>query len=165
MIGKVKGERVGTNKDGTGNVRLLQVEITSPEDIQTIELIANGGEEYNPPLDSLVLIDDVGKAWRLGVALNDGITPTMDEGEKKIYSVASGAIQAYINLLNDGIIEINGNADFAVSYNDMKTAFDGFVTDFNAHTHPTAATGPPSTPTTPSTADMSAAKVDEVKLP
>jgi len=165
LIGKVTGSRIAKNKDGAGNVRLLQVEITTPEDIQTVELISGGGEEYNPPNDSLVLITQVSDAWKLGIGINDGIAPSMDEGERKIYSIAAAAISAYINLLNDGIIEINGNSDFAVRYNALKTAFDQLKSDYNAHKHPTAATGPPSIPDTISTADMSPSKVDEVKLP
>jgi hypothetical protein len=58
--------------------------------------------------------------------------------------------------------------DYAVAYKDMKEAYDQLRDDFNAHVHdynagPTPATTP--TPKTPSTADMSAAKVESVRLP
>lgn len=75
-------------------------------------------------------------------------------------------------------VEVNGNADFAVAYNDLKAAFDQLKSDFdnfvnlkyNLHVHPGVVAGPASTGVTPlvgasSTADMSGAKVDTVKLP
>ena len=83
-----------------------------------------------------------------------------------------------IILKDDGIVEINGNADFAVAFNDLKTAFDQLKNDFNnfvtikynLHVHPGVLSGGASTAVTPATgtataADMSNAKVAEVKLP
>jgi len=82
-----------------------------------------------------------------------------------------------ITLTPGGIIELNGNADFVTAYTDLKIAFDqlktdlnNFITIFNAHIHSGVTTGPGSsgsspTPGTPSTADMSGAKVDTVKVP
>ena len=173
--GTVTGNEIKKNRDGTGKRRLLQVEISDPDDIQTVELMSAAGEDVDPPVDSRVLIIDVGAAYKIAIAADDGIEPSMDEGEKKIYSIDGGAISAFINFLNTGVLELNGNADFAVRFNELKSAFDELVTDFNnlvtvhdTHMHPTAATGPPSLPTvtgTSSAADMSAAKIDEIKVP
>lgn len=88
----------------------------------------------------------------------------------------------YISLLDTDIVEINGTADFAVAYTDLKSAFDqlagdfdNLVTAYNAHIHITTATvaatptpgviAPTTSSGTPTTADMSGAKVDTVKLP
>ena len=163
-VGRVTGETIGPNKDGAKDVRLLQVEISGPDDVQTVELLTSGGEEINPPLNSLVLVVGVGGAWKFGIAIDDNIVPSMDVGEKKLYSTAAGAIAAFINLLSTGIIELNGNADFAIRYGAMKTAFDLLLSDHNSHQH-TETGGTTSAPITPSIADMSGAKVDEVKLP
>jgi len=77
------------------------------------------------------------------------------------------------------MIELNGNADNAVRYSELETGFnqlkqdhDDLVTGFNAHMHATAAPGapspptpaPPNVPASPSTADITSSKVDEVKL-
>jgi len=77
-----------------------------------------------------------------------------------------------VTLTPGGIIELNGNADFVTAFNDMKVAFDQLVSDFNNHTHTTTAVtgggGSPgviATPSPGSTADMSNAKVDTVKVP
>ncbi len=87
-------------------------------------------------------------------------------GGEKLYSISSGSIQAFINIKNDGIIEINGNSDFAVRFNALQTAFDQLKSDFNAHTHASVTSlGTPTVPIPQSTADITPAKVDEVKLP
>jgi len=76
-----------------------------------------------------------------------------------------------VKLTPGGDIELNGDGDFVTAFNDMKTAFDQLVSDFDAHIHTTTATvgvGAPgviSVPTIPSTADMTAAKVASVKVP
>jgi len=86
-----------------------------------------------------------------------------------------------ITLTASTVLELNGNADFAVRYNSLKTAFDqlktdhdNFVTLFNAHIHITTATvaatpvpgviAPTVSPGLPSTADMAGAKVTTVKI-
>lgn len=164
VIGEVTGSEVSVNKDGLNNVRLIQTEITDPDDIQTVQLVRQAGEDYNPPVGSKMLIVQAGKSWKLGIIFDDVIDPSMAEGERKIYSIAGGIIKAFINWLADGVIEINGNTDFAVAFNDLKAGFDQLVTDYNAHTHsaPGGATG---TPQTPTTASVDAAKVNNVKLP
>lgn len=65
-------------------------------------------------------------------------------------------------------------SDFAVKFNELKTAFDQLKSDHNSfllHVHggvtpgpPTSVSGPPAPPAIPSTADMSSAKVDKVRL-
>lgn len=173
--GTVTGSEVKKNRDGAGNRRLLQVEISDPDDIQTVEMMSAAGEDVNPPVGNRVLIIDVGAAYKIAIAADDGIEPSMDEGEKKIYSIDGGSISAFINLLNTGILELNGNNDFAVRFNALQAAFDELVTDFNnlvtihdTHKHPTAAIGLPSLPDltgTASSADVSGAKINEIKVP
>lgn len=167
QVGKVKGSEITTNKDGTFNVRLLQVEITDPDDVQTIEQAIQVNDDTNPPLNSEVLVLSVSPAFKLAIVLNDGIEPTMEPGERKIYSTENGAIKAFVNLLKTGIIEINGDADFAVRYNALQTAFDELKSAFNSHTHPGVESGGSSTgaATPQSSADITASKVDEIKVP
>lgn len=81
--------------------------------------------------------------------------------------------------INSSTTEINGNADNAVRYSALETAFnqlkqdyDNLVSGFNAHVHATAAVGPPVPPTpvppfipaSSSTADITGSKIDEVKV-
>ncbi len=87
---------------------------------------------------------------------------------------------AYVKENSSGEVEVNGKIDYAVRYNELKTAFDQFKSDYdnhimkvyNLHTHiyapgpgqPTQ-TPPPAPIDVPSTADMSPSKVDTVRLP
>lgn len=134
------------------------------ERIQSI-LYGPSGDD-SPPLSEdrvlLVSIDGEGKHVITGVICkSQGAEP----GEKKLYSRDSnGDIQGYIYIKSDGIIEINGNADFAVAFNDLKSGFDTLVSNFNSHTHPTAPSGPVSPPSIPSTASIDSSKVSEVKF-
>ena len=102
-------------------------------------------------------------------------------GEIRIFSTdADGVEQIAFHFLNDGTVEMGGDADNLVRYRELKSAYDqlrddlnNLIAQYNAHIHITTATvGPtavpgvisPTTSTgTPSTADMSASKIDELK--
>ena len=73
----------------------------------------------------------------------------------------------YVSLSSGGTISINGTSDYAVAYNDLKTAFDSLKTTVNTHIHSGVVTGPGNTGAlvTPATADISGAKVSTVQLP
>lgn len=164
--GIVKGRTVAINKDGTDQKLLLQVAITDDKDIQTVELMTQSGEDTNPPNEARVLITQVGESYLIGICTDDLIVPSMGPGEKKIYSVASGSIQAFINFLTTGVLELNGNTDFAVAFNNLKTEFEELQSAYNAHTHTVDGNpGTTGTTNTISTADIDNAKVDTVKLP
>lgn len=83
---------------------------------------------------------------------------------------------AYIKLVNDGNIEVNGSADFLVRFSKLEEGFNNFKQDmnnfittvFNTHVHPGvtsggASTGPSPTPGTASSATISASKIDNLK--
>lgn len=100
-------------------------------------------------------------------------------GEHRLFSTdADGVVKFYLHLKNDGTCEIGGSADNMVRFSELETAFNQLKSDygdlvnaFNAHMHATAAPGAPSPPTPvpnvipalPSTADISGAKIDEIK--
>lgn len=98
------------------------------------------------------------------------------EGEIRLYSVDSnGAEKTYLHLKNDGLMELAGNADFAVrfselesGFNQLKSDFNSFITaTYNTHTHVTPA-GPSAKPLpvgTSSAASIAGAKISEIKVP
>lgn len=99
-----------------------------------------------------------------------------DVGEHRIYSTDSNAGEKfYIWLKNNGTCEIGGNADNAVRYskleqafNDLKTDFNNLVTIYNSHQHTfvgTGSVGAVTTTGTSSSADISPAKINEIKVP
>jgi phage gp45-like len=182
-IGTVRGSEIVENKDADEKSRMLQVELTNPDDLQSIEQLGVTGEDSNPQPGARVIVIDLGPAYRIAVALSDELEPSVDAGEKELFSYDDASTKlATIKLLSDSSIEINGNADNAVAFADLKTAFDQLKADFdalvnayNAHIHVTTATvGPTPTPgviaVTVSTgalttADIDPAKIDSIKVP
>ena len=101
-----------------------------------------------------------------------------NQGDSKVYSTdADGNEKATCKLLADGTIEINGNSDFAVAFNDLKAGFDKLKSDYNTflttiynlHTHVSVTSlGTPTVPIpvgTGTIASIDASKVAGVKLP
>lgn len=97
-------------------------------------------------------------------------------GEKRIFSTdANGQVKFYIWLHSNGTCDFGGNTNHLTQYEALKTAFDqlksdfnDLVTKFNSHVHPGvtaggASTGATATPGTSSSADMSGAKLDNLK--
>lgn len=113
QTGRVTGRKFGKNKDGIKSVLLLQVELTDPADIQTIELMSQTGEESNPPTGSKVAVLPIGQAFKLAIASDDQIEPGVAPGEKKLYSTdeTGATVKGFVHLKNDGtIIADNGGA-------------------------------------------------------
>jgi hypothetical protein len=170
-IGKVKDFRIDTNKGEPQQTIMLSVELMSKDDIQTIELMTHAGHQVIPPINSLVFILDYGQGYKIAIAGSDGITPSIDIGEIMLYSQDGGLIKAFIKFLKDGILEINGNADSAVAFNDLKLGFDALRTDmntfittiYNLHKHGTSPL--PSEIGAESSASIADAEVTTVKLP
>lgn len=163
MTGTVTGFYIGKNRNGNKNVVMLQVKLRDLIDIQSIELMTPPGDDSIPPEGAKVTILTVSDNYKIAIAQSDDIAQEMDEGEKKIYSQAAGIQKAFIKLLKDGIIEINGNNDFMARFNELKSGFDQLKSDYNLHKHPEtgSTTG---VPDIISTASIDAAKVDEVKV-
>jgi phage gp45-like len=112
QTGIVTGKQTAKNKDGTKNVLLLQVEMADPEDVQTVELMSQTGENSNPPVGSRVVVVGAGHAFKIAIASDDSIVPTTADGEKIIYSTneAGTAVVSSVYLKNDGTIIANNGA-------------------------------------------------------
>lgn len=94
------------------------------------------------------------------------------KGEKRIYSVKNdGSVSFFVHLKSDGTVEIGGDTDNLVRYSKLKEGFDQLKSDFNefkaTHTHigVTAGGGTSGVPsdTSPSEADITECKIDEIK--
>jgi hypothetical protein len=194
-IGKVNGYEIRKNRDGVNDVLLLQVEVTDPDDIQTVEFYQAAGRDSNPPINSLVAFLEAGNAWKIALGADDGIIPDSESGEEKLYSSASGAIKAFVKFFKTGLarlsasiveilssetikiestgkttidgssVDINGDSDNAVRFSVLESEFNRFKSDFDEHTHVIDTQAGITQPAIVSSADISGAKVDEVKLP
>ncbi len=177
--GIIVGIEKSTNRDANNSRLLLSVEISDPDDIQIVELILPFGLDVYPPVGSKVFLDDAGEAYKIAMAIDDGIDPGTEEGESIVYSVSEGVVVArtyyknngdieiesvgggFVNLRNGGIVEINGDSDFMVRFSVLKTAFNQLKSDFDTHTQ--VISGGVAQPPTASSADISGAKIDNVK--
>jgi hypothetical protein len=181
-LGIITGQKIAKNRDGDKNRLILQVEITSADDVREVELISQAGEDINPAKGCRTLVVDAAEGYKAGIAITDDLEPETDPGEKEIYSTDSPAtekkakiklatngdieIDAYggatLNIKADGTIEINGNTDFAVTWTDLDIALQTFVTNLNTFLatkkDEAGAAGTLSL-------DLSSAKAKDVKLP
>lgn len=157
------------------NRRLVKVLRFGRSDVQTPFQALPHGVDSNPVKDWLAVYSETtekGKPVIIGYINPDQLA---EVGGTRIYSTDSdGAVQFAIYLRADGTCEVGGDTDNMVRYSELETAFNTLRDDFNnfvnltynVHQHPTAATGPPSTPTvtgSQSNADITGAKIDEVK--
>lgn len=157
-IGTITGYSVQKNKNSADNRLMLQVQMTNASDIRTVEYVTLPGQDETPIIGDRVYVAKIGASYLIGLAINDGVEPAMDTGEKRLYSRNdSGTIQAFINLLKSGIIHVNGDNDFAVRFDALDTALQLMLTALNADIVVAGGAGT-------TALDISAAKVSEVKL-
>lgn len=177
MIGRVTGSEIRKNRDGDKKVVLLQVEVTDPDDVQTIELMNKAGVNSNPVDDARVFIAQAGSAFKIALAVDDGIEPDAARGDYEIYSSDGNGIKKASARCNaDGILVLNFGTDYAVRFSELKAAFDEFKADvndnvdkFKIHIHNDSLGGPTTSPTSApqskTTADIDPAKIDDIMVP
>lgn len=172
------GKLISNSFDSIGRL-LTKSQVTGKGDIQEVVTSGPFGFDSRAVKDMVAIYAQTavsGENVVIGFINKDLIT---EIGESRIFSTDSnGELQTFIHLKNDGNIHFggdNGNLtryqELEQAFNDLKGTVNDLVSAFNTHVHPTAATGPPSTPTpvpssipaTPSTADISGAKIDELK--
>jgi len=169
---------ISTTRDATGRL-IAKFLRNGKNDVQEVVMSMPPGIDSNPIKDQIAFHEETGVSGEsvlIGVLNKDGEALP---GEIRIYSTDdSGELQIYLWVKKNGTIEFGGSAgnlvrfqELETGYNQLKSDFNSLVTAFNSHMHATAATGPPvpptpipgSIPTTPSTADISGAKIDELK--
>lgn len=136
-IGTVVGREIIENRDSENESRMLSVELSEANDVQSIEHINQNGEQTNPLDDTTVLVLELNPSWKLAIAINDlvDIDENLDPGEKKIYAVdSSNNIVSSIYLRNTGIVEIGGGDQFVALANKVKTALDFINNVFSSWT-------------------------------
>lgn len=173
--------------------RDIKVSAFGRNDTRTSFLGTSFGEDFIPPKGAkMVQISSTNSSESVIVCIVNKADESLNVGEKVIYSTDDkGAVKAQIYLRNDGRIEViatdkvevKGTAvefmegsDNAVRYsklesefNELKSKYNNLVTIFNAHIHtatgPTAPTTSPTTQGSPSAADITQSKIDEIKVP
>ena len=111
----------------------------------------------------------LGSGTREGIVIateNYTVNITLADGETAIYSTdADGAEQAVIKWRADGSIELNGNTKRLVTYAELNTALQTFITALNGHTHSGVSTGGGTSgpPSAPASLNISAAQTTTIK--
>ena len=156
---------------------MINVELTDADDVQTVELVMDGGCGYRPPLGSKVFVSEISGSWKIVLGVDDGILQDLAEGEKEIYAVSDGSKTSRVHCKADGVTQVNGGGGATVEFGRLKIAFDQMKADhdvlvnlFNAHVHPGVLAGTVSTSATPTqgsptTADIDPSKSETVEVP
>lgn len=129
-IGIIKGRDITKNKDGDADRIVLQVEMLE-DDIRTIELFNNAGEDTNPADDCRVVVIRAANSYDIGVSVSDDLEPECDPGEKEIYSTDNPVTTklARIKLNSDSEIILNEGTDTAVRFSELKKVIDELQAD------------------------------------
>ncbi len=151
--------------------RILKVQELGPK---TADQVSSFGDDSSPVKDMAAIYantSEVGDNIIIGYINKNQISKP---GEKRIFSLKpDGSLSFEIHLKDDGTCSIGPNAtDNAVRFSQLKIAFDQLRTDFNAlvtaynaHQHAApAGASPPTVPGSPSTADVSGAKIDQINI-
>lgn len=187
-IGKVIKSYIAKLSGSGTNAQFSSVEEFAG-DQRPVQIFGPCNEDFAPPENCKTINIPLGRGRGFLVSVayhNQLITPVALPGERLIYSTnqAGDTVMAKVFLKQDGTLVIenssgcvelapsgnillNGDADSVTAFTDMKTAFDQLITDFNnlvsaynGHGH-TPAVVPQGVPTT---ADMTAAEVTDVKV-
>jgi len=168
VLGTIKGTEIRKNRDSKAPVRMLSAEISSPKDVQSVELVIPSGEDFSPEDDDIVIVLKISEAYKIGISSDDGIEPdeTLDRGEKEIYAKSQGSRKAKIRLkLNDEIV-MNDGADYAVLFDVLKAEIDKLKIYINTHVHKdvTPGAGSSGVPLVLSDLDISLAKAEKIRI-
>tara|TARA_R110001606_G_scaffold374612_1_gene532474 strand:+ start:412 stop:948 length:537 start_codon:yes stop_codon:yes gene_type:complete len=150
------------------------------KDVQTSIEASPFGIDSNPIPEMVAIYGKTsgdGNTFIMGYLVKDKLA---DVGETRLFSTDDkGVLQTYLWLRNDGTMEVGGDADNMVRYSELETAFNelktdhnNLVTEWNAFAAVYLPGGPANVglPATlagatepPSGADITPAKIDEIK--
>jgi len=103
-IGKVTGFKIAKNMEGDSDRLILQVETLEGEDVRSIELFNQAGEDTNPANGCRIYIIDASSRYQIGVtiilqiAISEPIAPS---------SVNKALLKSSAELLEGGFFKIS----------------------------------------------------------
>lgn len=146
------------------------------KDVQTSVQVAPYGVDSNPVKDMIAIYGPTSEKGQTVIIGYINKNQLAGIGEFRTFSTdENGAVKFYTWLKNDGTMEIGGDAKNMVRYQELETAFNelkgkfnSLVQAYNTHAHAGVTTGGGTSGTTPatateSTADISGAKIEEIK--
>lgn len=157
------------------NRRVVKFLRFGKSDIQTSFETSSCGIDSNPIKDMIAVYVETATKGQTVIIGYINKKQLAAVGELRLYSTnETGVEKFYTWLKNDGTMEIGGDSDNMVRYskledafNELKADFNSFITAYNTHVHVGVTSGFASsgttTPGTQSTADITPAKIDEIK--
>ena len=171
--------------------RRIKTLVHGKDDVKTPYESAPFGYDANPPPGLRAIYMETGRKGKDVIIgyLNDKQAEEIAQGEVRLYSLTTdGQLSQFIRLLNNGMMHIAGEDDNMVRYIPLETAvnelndkLNDLVSAFNAHTHdgvivsvsggsgspavgvPGSSGTPDNQTADPSTADITPAKIEEIK--
>lgn len=167
---------ISAAKDTFGNL-IVKVLRMGRSDVQTAMNAGPYGVDSHPVKDAIAIFAQTGVDGEKVILGYINKNQLAQVGEYRTFSTDADGVEVfYTYMKNDGTMEVGGNSDFMVRFNELKTGFDQLKSDFNNHvtnvygTHVhggvTAGGGTSGTTTTPGTtssASIDSAKIDEIK--
>lgn len=170
---------ISTELENFGNNlkrRIVKLLRYGTSDFQTTFEAAPYGVDSNPIKDTVGVYADTGDKGSAVIVGYLNKKQLADVGEFRIYSTdKEGNVKFYAWLKNNGTMELGGNTKNLVRFQELEQAFNQLKSDFNklvqaynSHTHMGVTAGNAVSGTTmqvgsASQADMSAAKINEIK--
>lgn len=152
--------------------RIVKLVRYGRSDVQTSNEIGPFGIDSNPLKDMVALYAPTGEDGKTVIIGYINKNQKAAVGEVRLYSLDSGGGEKmYAWLKADGTMELGGDSDNMVRYSKTAEAFNQLKTDHNTAVASYNAfcasvsllTGIPFSPVAPSTADITPAKINEIK--
>jgi hypothetical protein len=160
MIGKITGRTIAKNRDGDVDRILLQVEVIPDEDVRTVELFTQAGDDTNPGNGCRVNIVPISNSYHVGIGVSDDLVSECDAGEKEFYSTDSPVTvkKARLKLDKNSNVILNSGTNHATQQEALQIAVNTFLISLNSQLTGVGAPGG-------LTLNLSSAKVTTVRLP
>lgn len=153
--------------------RIVKARFMGLYDIRTPKEASPAGLDSCPIEDSRAIYIETSKKGSYAIIGYLTTEKIAEVGETRLFSTdETGALKMWLHLKNDGIAEFGGNTkhltrfeELQSGFNTLKTDFNNLVTLYNSHIHPTpsGASSPTVSVGTQSAADISGAKINEIK--
>jgi hypothetical protein len=103
----------------------------------TVQNMVSPGIEFCPADGEKLIIVPINNSKSYMVAIagtNENIAPVCNKGERRIFSVSEDGqtLKSFAKFKNDGVLELNGNDNFAVLFNELKTEFNELKGKYNS---------------------------------
>lgn len=139
---------------------IIKVLRLGTSDVQTSRQISPFGVDSNPIKDMVAIHSETGIKGETVIIGYVNKEHVADIGELRLFSTnESGEIKSTVFLRNDETLELMGDSNFLVKFNELQTEFNKLQSAYNSHVH--AASGAPTSII--STANISLAKNDKIK--